>query len=414
MYKKIIIILLVASVNVLFGQNNTNTPYSLFGLGVENKTASAGLTGLGNTGIASSSPFEINLFNPASLGNVLQESFLYEFGLNGTSTTLQTNGTSESSTNGNISHIALAFPIRKSWAIGVGILPYTKTGYNIDVEDAIEGSTDTFYTRITGEGGLNKFYISSGFKVIKDLSLGVDVSFLFGSIDQERQVFTGSYVSISDQNNYRGIKFKTGLQYKLPEFKTLQTTIGATVELPTSLSGNQTRTSYKTLSSGSSAIIENEVEYDLDNFDLPLSYGVGITTLIDKKFTTSLDYKKVLWNDLNDQQNNESYVDQSIYAFGVEYLPSKNKFKYSSNIKYRFGLNYNTGFLQISSQKIDSYFVSAGLGLPLKRNSSDYVNISYSYGREGTLEKNLIEENFHKITVNLNFVGNWFKQRVID
>ncbi|MCG1035498.1 OmpP1/FadL family transporter [Polaribacter sargassicola] len=414
MQKKILIILLVASVNVLYGQNNTNTPYSLFGLGVENKTASAGLTGMGNTGIANSNPFEINLFNPASLGGVLQESFLYEFGLNGISTTLESKGTSERSTNGNISHIAIAFPIRKSWAFGIGILPYTKTGYNIDVEDAIEGSAETFFTRISGEGGLNKFYISSGFKVIKDLSLGVDVSFLFGSVDQQRQVFTGSYVSISDQNNYGGVKLKTGLQYKLPTFKTLQTTIGATVELPTTLSGTQTRTSFKTLSSGSSAIIENEEEYDLDNFDLPLSYGVGITTLIDKKITTSLDYRKVLWDGLNEQQKNETYVDQTIYAFGMEYLPSKNKFKYSSNIKYRFGLNYNTGFLKISNQKIDSYFVSAGLGLPLKRNSRDYVNISYSYGVEGTLEKNLIQENFHKITVNLNFIGNWFRQREID
>ncbi|MGJ8745189.1 hypothetical protein [Polaribacter sp.] len=414
MKKNILVLVLVASINVLFGQNNTNTPYSLYGLGVENKTATGGLTGLGNTGIAQSNPFEINLFNPASLGNILQKSFLYEFGLNGTYTTLKTQNISESSSNGNISHIAIAFPIKKDWGLGVGLLPYTKTGYNIDVENAIEGSTDTYITRITGVGGLNKFYISTGFKVIKDLTLGVDISFLFGSIEQESQIYTDSYVSITDQNHYGGVKLKTGFQYKLPTIKGIETTLGGTLELPSSLSGNQTRTSYKTSSGDTSVSIEDEVENDLDNFELPFTYGFGITSLINKKFTTSLDYRKLLWNDTKQEQNNESYANQSIYAFGLQYMSAKNKYDYWSNVKYRFGLNYNTGFLKISNQQIDSYFVSVGVGMPMKKYSNDNFNISYSYGREGTLENKLIQENFHKITLNLNFVGKWFDKRKID
>jgi hypothetical protein len=414
MKNKILLIVLVASVNILCAQNNANTPYSLFGLGVENKTATGGLTGLGNTGLAQSNPYEINIFNPASLGNILQKSFLYEFGLNGTYSTLKTNSTSETSSNGNFSHVAIAFPIKKDWGMGIGLLPYTKTGYNIDVENSIEGTTDTYITRITGVGGLNKFYLSTGLKVLKNLSLGVDLSFLFGSIEEESKLYTGSFVSIVDQNYYGGVKLKTGFQYKLPRFKKIETTIGGTLELPTSLSGMQTRNSYKTSSSGTSITMDNEVENELENFELPFSYGVGITSTINKTFTTSLDYRKLLWSDTNQIQNNESYADQSIYAFGLEYKSAKNKLNYWSNVKYRLGLNYNSGFLKISNQKIDSYFVSFGLGLPMKKYSNDNFNISYSYGKEGTLEKNLIQENFHKITLNLNFVGKWFNKRKID
>jgi len=415
MHKKILLIVLVVSANTLFSQNNTNTPYSLFGLGVENKTATGGLTGLGNTGIADTNPFEINIYNPASLGSILQHSFLYEFGLNATISKLKTsNSSNDVSKNGNLSHIVLAFPIRKGWGFGFGLLPYTKTGYNVDIEGPVEGSTDVFVTRITGSGGLNKFYLNTGFKVLKDLSVGADVSFLFGSIDQKREVYADSYVNISDVNHYGGIKFKTGVQYKLPTIKSVETTFGATVALPVSLKGTQTRTSYKTVISGSSISIEGEEENDLKDFKLPLSYGAGLTSIINKKFTASLDYRKLLWKDTDQLQNNESYADQSIYAFGFEYLPQKNKFKYASNIKYRFGLNYNTGFLKIANQQIDSYFVSLGLGLPLKRNSNDNVNISYSYGKEGTLEHRLVQENFHKITINFNFVGRWFNQRKID
>jgi hypothetical protein len=414
MKNKIVLLVLVVSVNVLCGQNNANTPYSLFGLGVENKTATGGLTGLGNTGIAQSNPFEINIFNPASLGSILQNSFLYEFGLNTTYSTLQTNSISQTSSNGNISHIAIAFPIQKDWGMGIGLLPYTKTGYNIDIESPIEGSTDTYITRITGEGGLNKFYLSTGFKVLKNLSFGVDLSFLFGSIDQESLLYTDSFVSIADQNHYGGVKFKTGFQYKLPKFKGVESTLGGALELPTSLSGTQTRTSYKTISTGSSITLEDEVENDLDNYELPLSFGLGLTSVINKEFTTSLDYRKILWNDTSQEQNNERYVDQSIYAFGLEYVSSKDKFNYASNIKYRFGLNYNTGFLKISNQQIDSYFVSFGVGLPMRKYSNDNFNISYSYGKEGTLNNNLIQEDFHKLTLNLNFVGKWFEKRKVD
>jgi hypothetical protein len=414
MKNKILLIVLVASANVLISQNNANTPNSLFALGVENKTATGGLTGLGNTGIAQSNPFEINIFNPASLGNILQKSFLYEFGLNGTYSTLKTNNITESSSNGNISQVAIAFPIQKDWGMSIGLLPYTKTGYNIDIISPIEGSTDSYITRITGEGGLNKFYLSTGFKALKNLSLGVDISFLFGSIEQEKQIYKESFVYISYQNNYGGVKLKTGFQYKLPTIKGLETTIGGTLELPTSLGGTQTRSSYKTFASGSTIAIEDEVENDLENFELPSSYGLGITSVINKKFTTSLDYRKLLWSDTSQEQNNESYADQSIYAFGLEYMSTKNKFNYSSNIKYRLGLNYNSGFLKISNQQIDSYFVSFGIGLPMKKYSNDYFNVSYSYGKEGTLENNLIQEDFHKLTLNLNFVGKWFNKKKID
>ncbi len=414
MQKNILLIVFIAATHTLFAQNNANTPYSLFGLGVENKIATGGLTGLGNTGIAQSNPFEINIFNPANLGNLLEQSFLYEFGLNGTYSTLKTDTKTETSNNGNISHIAIAFPIRKSLGMSIGLLPYTKTGYNIDIVGPVEGSLDTFTTRITGVGGLNKFYIASGFKPLKNLSVGVDLSFLFGSIEQESQISTDSYVSILDQNYYNGVKLKTGFQYKLPSIKNVETTIGGTFELPTSLSGKQTRTSTKTTSTGAQITIEDGVENDLDNFELPTSFGLGITSKINKTLTTSVDYRKLMWNDTNQELNNERYTDESIYAFGVEFLPNKNKYSYWSNVKYRFGLNYNTGFLKISNQQIDSYFISAGLGLPMKKNSLNNFNISYSYGKEGTLENNLIQENFHKITLNLNFVGSWFSKKRID
>ncbi len=413
MLKQILPLVFISISTALFSQNDTSTPYSLFGLGVENKTATGGLTGLGNTGFAQKNKYEINIFNPANLGNIDQKTFLYEFGVNGVYSIIKNDDISDTTNDANLSHVAIAFPIKKGLGMSFGLLPYTKVGYDIDIQNPIEGSADTYITRVTGLGGLNKFYLSSGINISKGLNLGVDLSFLFGSIDQETQVFSNASVFISDVNRYTGIKLKTGLQYTLPKINGKETTIGAVIELPTSLSGTQTRNAYKITPSEAQIVLENDIENELDNYELPLAYGFGITSILNKNITTSFDFKKLLWKDTNQLQNNERYVDQDIYAFGLQYKPSKKSLaSHWNKINYRFGFNYNSGFLKISNAQIDSYFVSFGLGIPITKDKTNF-NISYSYGKEGTIDNNLIQENFHKITLNLNFVGNWFKKRKI-
>ncbi|MEP3837117.1 MAG: hypothetical protein ABJM36_05690 [Algibacter sp.] len=405
------LLLLIAVIPSCFSQNDTSTPYSLFGLGVENKTATGGLTGLGNTGISQNNPGEINLINPASLGNIEQKTFLYEFGINGVYSTLETSNVSDNTYDFNMSHAVMAFPITKNVGMSFGLLPYTKVGYDIDIENPIEGSTDIYISRITGSGGLNKFYLSSGVQVFNKLSFGVDLAYLFGSINQETNLYYDSFVNITDVNYYHGFKLKTGVQYNLVKSDNKEITLGAILELPANLGGDQVSDSYKTSLGGTKVIMDDNVESDLEDFELPLTLGVGLTTKLNNNLTTSFDFTKLYWDNTNQVQNSESYNNQDIYAFGAEYLPS-DKNKYWSFVKYRFGLNYNTGFLNISNQKIDSYFASIGLGLPLSNRST--LNLSYSYGREGSTSNSLVQENFHKITLNLSFIGSWFNQRKYD
>ncbi|XMO85446.1 hypothetical protein AAFN75_11670 [Algibacter sp. AS12] len=411
MYKIKTLLVLIVVIPSCFSQNDTSTPYSLFGLGVENKTATGGLTGLGNTGISQNNSGEINLINPASLGNIQQKTFLYEFGINGVYSILKTNNISDTTYDFNMSHAVMAFPITKNVGMSFGLLPYTKVGYDIDFENPIEGSTDTYISRVTGSGGLNKFYLSSGVQVFNKLSFGVDLSYLFGSINQETNLYYDSFVNITDVNYYRGFKLKTGVQYNLIKNTNKEITLGAILELPANLGGDQVSNSYKTSVGGTKVLIDENVESDLEDFELPLTFGLGLKTKLNSSLTTSFDFTKLYWDNTNQVQNTESYNNQDIYAFGAEYLPT-DKNKYWSLVKYRFGLNYNTGFLNISNQKIDSYFASVGLGLPMSNHSK--LNISYSYGREGSTSNSLVQENFHKITLNLSFIGNWFNKRKYD
>lgn len=394
--------------NVIQAQN-INSPYSLFALGAESKIGTGGLSGMGNAGIADKSFGQVNLFNPASLGSINSQTFLQEFGVNGIYSTLQNRNTTESATKGNVSHLAFAFSAKKGWGFGFGLLPYTTTGYNIDIEKNIEGSDENFTTRITGTGGLNKFYLSTGAKIGSRLSLGLDFSVLFGSIDQDSQLVSGSFVSIEQTSFHKGVKLTTGLQYDLFLNKKNRTTIGAVVELPTVISGRQTTSSNKITPLNSLIIIDDVEETSLDDFEMPWSVGLGVSSSFNQ-VRANLDYKKTFWSDTNQKFNNERYTNQTTYAVGAEYQNVK-KYK---RTRYRLGANYNTGFLNISGTQISSYFGSVGVGLPLNSQGTNIMNISYSYGKEGQINSGLIQETVHKLTLNLSLNGNWFRKRKIN
>lgn len=410
MIKNSIFIITLFFFATTIAQNTTSSPYSIFALGIQNDTSYGGFSALGNTGVADTNGTQINNFNPANLANILGRSMLYEIGTNAIYSTIKTKSLSQKTIDFNFTHIAIAFPIKKNWGMGIGLLPYSKVGYSVDIEQTVEGASYTYNTNITGSGGLNKMYWNTGFSPIKNLSLGIETSFLFGSINQETIVYTSPGVTINEAKYYSGVSLKTGLQYTLPLFKNSKTTLAATFEFPTSLNGSQTSTSYKTIDQTQYSESDEE-ESDLPNFDLPQTLTIGFNSKINTKISASFDYKKLWWSKANSSRS--SYNDQSIYGFGIEYTPNKKEYGISNQLKYRFGLNYNSGFLNIYDQKIDSYNASVGLGIPFSNNSLSNLNISYSYGKEGTLSNNLIQENFHKLSINLSLAGNWFKKRLI-
>ena len=416
MYKHIYIVLVFVFILITKtsnAQNNTNSPYSIFALGAENIIATGALNGLGNSGIAQTNPLYINILNPASLGSIKQKSFLYEFGANATTSTLRNSSTSSNVNNANLSHIAIAFPIRKNWGIGLGLTPFTKVGYEISFDREVLGSSnnnESFTTFNSGLGGLNRFYLASGAKLGNVISVGLELSVLFGTVEERSQLLSDGLVNITNESTYNGFNFRGGFQYTFPNKKT---TIGSTFAFNSLVTGTTISNSFVTTNAGNINTIQDNEESEADNLEFPITFGIGVTSEIYKDFTASLDFRKRLWDDISQSLDNEEYTNQDTYAFGLEYKSSANNTKYWNKLSYRFGANYNSGFLVISNRQIDSYFLSLGLGIPLNRTGTNNINFSYSYGQEGTIDNNLIQENFHQFTLNLSFVGNWFNQRKI-
>jgi len=416
--KKILFSLLIvtyASVFVANAQSDFSSPYSLFGLGVENSNYFGGFSALGNTGIASKNLFSINKANPASITSIASNSFLYELGLNGTFSNKETVNSSQKNTDLNVSHLAFAFQVKDYWKMNFGLVPYSKVSYEIDLIKPVEGSSQYLSTTITGTGGINEVFWGNGIKLGKNLSVGFELSALFGNIDETQLVYIGySSATITNSKNYFGLGLNTGLQYTINNIFGTQTTFGATLNLPTSLSGTEDETGTKSFSGSSEIDILEETDIELDDYDLPLKIGFGISSIINKNLTVNVDYKKNYWSETYTSNNTYKYQDQEIYGVGVEYQPTQNLNTFWNNLKYRAGVNYNSGYLILSNQKIDNYAVSLGVGIPLSKSIyTSMININYSYGKEGTINNKLIQDNYHKLSLNLSLLGNWFQKRKI-
>jgi len=102
-------------VGVSSGQNNTNSPYSVFGIGEMEYTGGGRNMGMGGSGIALRSELYINSTNPASLTAIPQQSLATDLGINFRYTNLKNQHKSANVLNGNISWATLAFPIKSGY-----------------------------------------------------------------------------------------------------------------------------------------------------------------------------------------------------------------------------------------------------------------------------------------------------------
>ena len=348
----------------------------------------------------------INNLNPASFAGIPSNRFLFDFGLKAQKETLTESGNEEPRFNTNFSSLAIAFPVSKKSGIGISLLPYTNVGYNIaGLQSNIEGSTNNFNTFINGSGGINNFKISYGYRFNNRLRIGFDTSFLFGLIEEEEINLIGnSILTLNDKNNYTGVRLGFGVQYDI----TKKISFGATLNTNTSLSGEQKNTTQL------DGIELDATDDNLPSFKLPLEIGVGLHTKLSKKMSLNIDYKKAFWNATNQSDNLGDYIDQHILGIGIEFIPKQRGLKYWENVEYRTGFNFDSGSLEIDDSNINNYQFSVGLGLPINKRSNSILNIGYSYGKKGTLNNGLIQENYHTLSINLSFVGIWFQTRKID
>ncbi len=419
-----IILLLMVSFYEATAQTRISSPYSRFGLGELDDYNNPRYTGLGGLGIALNNPYSINVLNPASYAAFDSLSFVFEGGIVSNSTTLSNNTLSQKSNYTSLSYLTFGFPIAKWWRASFGLIPYSSVGYKVLQSNWLPNMGNVNYV-YEGSGGINQIYFGNAIKFNKNLSIGVNASYMFGSLNKIKSiVFPDSTLvyntKIQNTINIGNLYFTLGIQYNKKISKNYTLFTGAVLSTTTNASTSEDFFSY----SYSLTSVGNEILHDtIENITgvkgtlrYPMKYGFGIAIENNNKWLLGVDYSSQNWSDYSYDGIKDSLQNSMRVSVGLEIKPTENAKYYFQRIAYRFGFKYATNYFQIDNNSQKEYGVSFGLGLPLRKTRST-INLAIEFGKRGSTslsDPRMLQETYTKITIGFSAHDFWFFKRKFD
>ncbi|MFV0365502.1 MAG: hypothetical protein ACK5JS_03240 [Mangrovibacterium sp.] len=403
--------LIVAGTNHLQAQNNTRNPYSMYGLGELKPQVNIATSGMGNAGIAIGSNKFINMLNPASYHAIDSLGVIFDSGVDAKFSTFKQSNDASSLFNANFSYFALACRISPKFAFGVGLNPYSSTGYEINSTEEIEGTNFSYPVTTTGDGDISRAYLAVSYEPFKNFAVGVKGSFLFGKRSQTEVhdiSLLGNYayaVNNLTTDYFHNFYFELGAQYQF-NIKNNTIGLGAVVTPKQGLVTHKETASYS-----ASGIVYDEETSASSQYPMPLDIAIGISFSDNRHLTYALDMGVQRWNDYHYSIEGADLANNPHANFGLEYTPSKNFLSpFFQRVNYRLGARYAEDYLVLRGNQLKDMAVTAGFGFPLRKGKSR-IDLSLEGGTYGTKRSHLIRENYFRIRVGFSMHDNWFQIR---
>ena len=360
----------------LFSQNSlTNSPYSMFGLGEIFPKTYGQNSAMGGVSYGMRDSWLLNTNNPAGLTGLDSSRIFMETSAFFKNEHYKSNGDSNDAYTSNFSAFTLAGRVMPRWFIAAGITPFSSVGYYFNSIQNIEGSPNS-YTNSTfeGDGGLSKVTLSNALLLSKNISLGVNLSYVFGSMTQKET--QGSMVTeqkMSTNTFYADF----GIQYFRPLSKNTFLTLGAVY-------GYKQKLTLDNKFAVVGSLTGMEVKKQKTTQYLPQFIGIG-GSLQHKKWTYALDYSFHEYSVINSGDERISFEDVHDIRAGIDYFPNG----YSSQsiwkrTHYKIGTNVYTPYFSINDKKGIAWRVSAGFDMPVFNGR---INTSVFYDKTQLKDK---------------------------
>lgn len=397
-----------------------NSPYSRLGIGELAPQGSVYHLGMGGISIATSSPAYINFNNPALLSRNTLVGF--EAGFSGEAKQISSQNASETNSNGNLSYLAFAFPLSKSWTLGVGVKPFSSINYIDKSEQKIPQTPSFIEYTYKGSGGLTQAFMSSGVRLYKGLAWGFQVNYNFGSINTEsvstvidNQVFSSYAIALFDQNSFSDFSYKTGLSYSLKVNKNSFLNFGMTYDLEANLKAQRYRAIQRRDIRGQ--ILSSDT-LSLDSrvsVRLPSKLGFGVSLERAFKYTLGADVIFQDWSKFQGLVTRDSLTTIYQIKIGGDYTPNLTSINsYFARMTYRAGISYAQLPYILEGKQLDERAVHFGFSLPLSRGYSA-LNFAFVLGQRGATSGKLIQETFFRINLGMTVNdAQWFFRRKIN
>ena len=404
-----------------FAQNTTNSPYSQFGLGDLKPALTPQFLGMGGVaqGVRKPNGFNnINVANPAAYSAI--ELSAFDIGGVLDFRKLSKGNGSERTSNGTLSHLLIGIPVSKGSALSFGLMPYSDLGYQYRTHTTVDTvKVDRVYS---GEGGLSTAHLGYGFKLAKGLSLGFNMSYIFGNLKTKQSAeFVEDPIALNSrvqsERSVGGLNFQYGIQYVInPEGKnklTLGYSAKTSSKLKTTGSTYQYRYTYDSVTETESAPIDTLFSDPAINsrISIPQSHSFGIAYERENKWIFGADFNYSQWSKFTDGGVSADLNDTYGIAIGGSYTPDLTSVtNYFKLVDYSLGFKYDRTYIKAAGKEINQSALCLGLGLPLPSNRTAFYKINFSaeIGKRGTLSNNLIRENYMNIHLGFTLNDRWF------
>jgi len=361
----ILLLTLCHSTLLIYSQNTTNSPTSMFGLGELSTGEGGQYSGLGGAGIALQSYNFLNTANPASLTAIEGQRFLIDAGVMGAYKVYTQTRTSNHSLVGNLNNLSIGCRITPRWYGAVFMAPVSSVGYAITLDQDITGTgSSTVSSLFEGEGGLSKMGISTAYRLFKGFSVGANLSYVTGTIKQ-----TETQGSISVEESSYKHAFYAGLQYKFPLSRNKYLVAGAVYGYSQDLAQDNTLSVSST--SGNESIDESQRHV---RQCLPQFVGAGLA-YNSPRWTLTAEYKYTDWSRMKSSQSNVRFENQHRLSAGTAYTAGN---IYRNPVKLLLGAGVSNSYIVIQKKKATNYYVSAGSNFTLYNGNVLSLGVKYS------------------------------------
>jgi hypothetical protein len=422
-------------------QVGSNSPYGRYGYGLLVKPSVGASESMGGISYGLRRSQHVNPGNPASYSKLDSLTFIFDFGISGHYSRLNDGTNKQDFYNGNFDYVAIQFPLFRKMGASVGLQPYSKVGYNFGTGRSL---SNIQYSEVyRGTGGLNQIYVGAAWEPLQYLSVGANLSYLFGNFSYSSVVIPRSAASSAlvgetkQEFSIRDLKYDMGVQLTYPVSRTKSVTLGMVysprLRMRTDVNPSEklyVSDPYQNPWQSPAQVLTTDTLRDAE-FHLPNTLGVGITyqtsNLLVGVDGTYEGWKGMAYPDkLDELTKEERFNDVFRVNAGFEYVADPYSPNFFQRVRFRGGLSYGNSYVnvnvfnptrndqQIGTGSFKDLSVNVGLGLPmhdLRTGHVSMVNIGFGYTRQQPDTDHMVKQDMFKVSVSMNINEFWFFKR---
>lgn len=426
-------------VTQMFAQNNENSPLSRYALGDLRIASTGWMAGMANAGTGFISEQLYNPLNPATAAFLKQTDM--EIGVYARRNKLEeASGNTITDWSGNINNIQLAVPLRNaineildrkkyihSYAIQIGLCPYSSVGYRSETIDSTD-KNNQLNRFVQGDGLIQNFQLGFSYRY-KDLAVGLRMNYLFGNLNFNQNLYfnslPASYDSyLNDKVHISGWQPVLGFSYRkilnqeqLTKDNSLRRQIfsaGLVFDIPVKFNSSYSAL-HQTRFEDQLGVVDTVLYINELNEKGKLPFGVqaGLAYSHKDKYGFMGSFQ---WSDWKNAELTTGLINgtksSNRIAIATWYKPGLNSFdNVIKKSTYRFGAYLENDYRTIDNTEIKGMGLTVGWSYPiifLRQDAMFHLNVDFGQRKlEERLKENYINIHFG-ISINDN---EWFLKR---